>query len=247
MEDRTILLAHMEDLARRAAKTGAACSKFLTPAQVEIVRQAFSRRGDVAVHFDGGFEGAERQLAIFLEPQWGALDRASALCGLSLTCRRQDSLGHRDILGAVMALGVKREVIGDIETGQPCWLACTAEMAPYLAENLTQAGRVGFEARVHHPDALPPRTVNMARQQDTVASTRLDVLVAAAFNLSRSAAADSIRAGLVQLDHLECLDVARVVEEGGVLSLRGKGKVRLLEIGGQSRKGRLWITLGRYL
>ena len=247
MDDNDILLAHMDDLARKAAREGSACSRFLTPAQQAAISRAFTRRNDVTLRFAGGFAEAERRVAVLLEPSWGACADADVLCAIELAFRRQDSLGHRDILGALMALGIERATLGDIEAQNPAFLVCTPPVGRYICENLTQAGRVGIKVRQVELNALPARTVNLREVQDTVASLRLDALVAAAFNLSRADAAEHIRMGHVQLEHQECLEVARVVSEAETFSLRGEGKARLLEIGGQSRKGRLWVTIGRYV
>lgn len=63
-----VLLAHMEDLADKAVKTGYAASKFLTPADAESIAQRFSHRRDVTLTFDGGFDNAERTRAVFANP-----------------------------------------------------------------------------------------------------------------------------------------------------------------------------------
>ena len=247
MDDNDILLAHMDDLARKAAREGSACSRFLTPAQQAAISRAFTRRGDVTLRFAGGFAEAERRVAVLLEPSWGACADADVLCAIELAFRRQDSLGHRDILGALMALGIERATLGDIEAQNPAYLVCTPTVGRYILENLTQAGRVGLKAIAVPLEDLPARTVNMRKIQDTVASPRLDALVATAFNLSRADAAEHIRMGHVQLEYAECLEVARQVKVHEIFSLRGEGKAQLLEIGGQTRKGRLWVVIGRYV
>ena len=83
--------------------------------------------------------------------------------------------------------------------------------------------------------------------RDTVATPRLDALVACAFSTSRSKAADFISAGRVQLNHRECTKADKAVEEGDVLSCRGLGKAAVRELGGRSKKGRIMVVLERYL
>jgi len=77
-------------------------------------------------------------------------------------------------------------------------------------------------------------------------SPRLDAVCAGMFRLSRGEAARQIAAGAVHLNYAECLKPDAPVSEGDVLSLRGAGKGRLLEIGGSSRKGRLFLTTEIY-
>ena len=71
-------------------------------------------------------------------------------------------------------------------------------------------------------------------------------MLAAAYRLSRSEAADSIRAGLVKVNYLACDRVDLPLQEGALLSMRGRGRVRLLSVDGTTRKQRIGITLFRY-
>ena len=242
-----ILLSHLDDLARRTQKTGAAYSRFLTPAEAAAAAQTFQNRRDVTLLLDGGFEGAERQMAVFLQPDWGSFEREEAMTALRLTYRKQDALSHRDILGALMALGIKRELLGDIEAGNPGFLICTAQIAPYLLQNLDKAGRVGLKLTQIGFDELPARGIELEEWKDTVASLRLDAVAAAAFRLSRSEAVRAVETGLVQLNHEEVLSGVKAVRKGDLLSMRGKGRVHVVEAGGESRKGRIWVTFGKYV
>ena len=103
-QSRDLLLTKMEDLARKAAKTGFAHSKFLTPAETAEVSRAFAARRDILFSADGGFQGAERQCALFVQPDWGAYDREDVLAAVALEHRTQDTVRHQDVLGSVLGL-----------------------------------------------------------------------------------------------------------------------------------------------
>ena len=79
-----------------------------------------------------------------------------------------------------------------------------------------------------------------------ISSMRLDAVLAAAYKLSRSEAAEAIRSGLVKVDHLPCTQTDARVEEGALLSLRGKGRVRLVSMLGTTRKQRISVSFFRY-
>lgn len=247
METKDLLLGHMEDLAAKAVKTGMVASRFLTPAEAESVAAYFTRRHDVELSFDGGYEGAERVRAVFLNPDWGEYDRNTLLTALKIECRPQDKLGHRDILGALMALGIERDTIGDIvaET-PPAILVCLPELGGFIIENLVQAGRVGVSVSAISLSEIPPRSENLRIITDTVASLRLDSVLCTAFSLSRSKASDIISSGRVNLNHTLCLQPAKELREGALLSVRGLGRARLLEVGGVSKKGRIFIRVGLF-
>ena len=246
MDAKDLLLGHMEDLAGKAVKTGCAASKFLTPTEAQSVAEYFKHKR-AALSFDGGYESAERTRAVFLNPDWGECNRAEWFTALKIEHRPQDTLGHRDILGALMSLGIERDTIGDIIADEHFKaLVCLPEMGGYIKENLTKAGRVGVTISEISLGELPVKQEELSVKTDTVASLRLDAVLCAAFGLARTKAAELIEAGRVNLDHQPCLQPAKELSEGALLSVRGMGRAKLLEVGGVSRKGRTFIKIGLY-
>ena len=246
MEQKDYLIGHMEDLADKAAKTGCAASRFLTPAEAGRVAEHFkSKRAKLL--FDGGYDNAERVRAVFLNPEWGEYDRENQLAAYRIEYRPQDELGHRDVLGALMALGIERDMIGDIISEEnSATLICLPEMGAFIAENLDKAGRVGVKLAEINLEELPVKQEELKIKTDTVASLRLDAVLSAAFGLSRSKAAELIAAGRVSLDHLPCMQPSKALSEGALISVRGMGRAKLLEVGGVSRKGRTFVRIGMY-
>ena len=247
LNESELLIARMNDLASKAVKTGFAASKFLTPAESQSVFEHFSRRKDTALVADGGFEGAERTRTVFTNPDWGEYKRADLFTALKVSHRPQDMLGHRDILGALMALGIERDTIGDIVIDEEIAVfVCMPELGGYIMDNFTKAGRVGLEATVICLDELPDREEKLTIKTDTVASLRLDAVLSAAFGISRAKAAELIKAGRVSYNHQVCLRTDKEVDVDSILSARGLGRAKLTEIGGLSRKGRNFIKIGIY-
>ena len=245
MKQKDLLLSHMDDLATKAVKIGCTASRFLTPVEVHNVTAYFIRRHEIKLTFDGGYEGAERVRAIFLNPEWGCCDRTDMFTVLKIQASTNEKPGHRDILGAVMALGIKRDTIGDIIESLPA-LICLPELSGYIAESLIKAGRIRVSLSEIALSELPVGTENLSVKTRTVASPRLDAVIGAAFGLPRSKAAELVEGGRVNLNHELCLRPSKEVREGVVLSVRGFGRAKLLEIGGMSKKGRIFIKTGLY-
>ena len=247
VNDSNILMARMDDLATKATKTGVATSKFLTPADAASVIENFTGRRDVCVHTDGGFDGAERTRAIFINPDWGEYERADLFSALKISYRAQDTLGHRDLLGALMALGITREALGDIIVGEQfSVLICIPNMAEYITENLTKAGRVGLKVLPIDLDEIPAREEELTVKTGNVVSLRLDAVLSAAFGISRTKSTELIAAKQVSINHKICEKNDKDVDESSLLSVRGMGRAKLLEVGGTSRKGRIFIKIGIY-
>lgn len=245
MEENEQLLARLREGAQMTAHTGMTrYTCFLDPALAQQARM-MAREARVQIDFWGGYEGAERIVARFSDfeddGEW------PVVC---LRARRNtrfaSPITHRDVLGAAMGLGLKRERIGDILVSDTdVFLFTLEENAPYIEANLESAGRekLRFE-RAEGALALPEPKGREVR--DTVASLRLDAVIGAAFSLSRAQAQEAIRAGKVRLDHVEELRTDAQVNEGAMLSMRGAGRAKLTQVGSLTRKGRVGIVIFRY-
>lgn len=243
------MLRRICDLAERADRSGiATASRFLTPAEQAAVLPGGSSLPS-ALSFDGGYDGAERAAAIFVpfgaEPP-ARDDPAHPLAAIRILHARP--LTHRDLLGAVMSLGLERAQIGDIIVGEKeSTLLCLRPNLNFLMSNLSQAGRTNLEvSELALTDIVPPER-KTERRAVTVASPRLDAVLAAGFGLSRDEAQSAVRRGLVSLNHRVCEKPDRELHEGDLVSLRGGGRMTLAEFAGESRRGRLRIVLEKFI
>ena len=121
------------------------------------------------------------------------------------------------------------------------------EVLPILLSQWESAGRWRLKLREIPLASLSPGEAKVRLIRDTVATPRLDAVLAAGFSTSRSKAADLVSAGRVSVNHRECAKADRTVGEGDVLSCRGLGKCVVKEVLGQSKKGRFMLVLERYI
>ena len=202
----------------------------------------------------GGYEDAERRICIFLPEYMTEEDIMTGddcpLCILRVTLPKNGGgkLSHRDYLGSLLALGIDRSVAGDILVRPDgADIIVLKGMADYLQRNYSGAGRTVFAKSETLPlSELDPGVQETYEKRDTVASLRLDGLVASAFNLSRGKAQEAIKQGLVSLNSFPADKPDMAVEEGSRLVLRGMGKAVLSNIGGTTRKDRITITWTRF-
>ena len=245
--ERDELIRRAEDLARRCEqKSCLTKSGFLTPAQRHALEHAPSLRG-TRLCFKGGYEDAERTMAFFL-PEYmeeEELELSGHICCLRIRAAFGEP-GHRDYLGAILGMGVGREWVGDILVqGGTAWVLCQPSVARHL-ESIDKVGRCAVRAESVPLAELPAPERRVEERRFTVMSARLDAVCAGMFRLSRTECARQIAAGLASLNYEECLKSDAPVREGDVLSLRGAGKGRIAEIGGSSRKGRMFVTAEVY-
>ena len=235
----------LENAARFAAAKGLRkYTRFLDPAQAAFAER-MAREYRVRFSAFGGYADAERVVGCF-HPWDDEVDVFPVCCLSSAYSSRFASISHRDLLGAFMALGLTRACIGDmIIAKQQVFIFAVEETASFIAQSMTSAGKVSLDFQIL--DEIPPMPDPVGSEFTAVISSlRLDAVLAAAYHLSRSAAADQIRAGQVKLNHLPCDRVDTQLEEGALLSLRGKGRVRLQTVGGMTKKQRICVTFFRY-
>lgn len=224
-----------------------AVTGFLSPQEQAMARRLLHAMGvSDGYLFWGGYDGAERCQLHFL-PDWQT--EAEDTIHL-LRCRfyEEDAPTHRDFLGSLMGLGLTREKIGDIlVSSQSADVLVGSSVSDFLLGDWRAAGRVRLSVTRQALDCLhiPPQQTKEIR--DTVPSLRLDCVVAAGFSVSRTKAAQAIAAGRVQLNWTPCQKSDAAVSEGDVLGVRGLGKCRLESVGNVTKKGRIWVTLQRYL
>lgn len=225
-----------------------AATAFLSPQEQQAARRLLQTMGAGDHYlFWGGYDGAERCQLHFL-PDWTEEPDRESLSALRCTWYHSDQLNHRDFLGSLMGLGMTRESIGDILVGQESAdVLVSAGVADFLASSWDAAGRVKLHVQRLELEEIQVPEVKTKEIRDTVSSLRLDSVVAAGFSTSRGKAAEAIQAGRVQLNWVNCLKGDHAVAEGDTISLRGLGKCVLESVGNQTRKGRIFVTIKRYL
>ena len=157
-------------------------------------------------------------------------------------------LTHRDYLGSLMGLGIKREMTGDIivrDGGAD--IIIMKEIADFLLMNYEKAGRANLKLEIADITSLDTGTVNTEEKRDTVASLRLDNLVSSVFGLSRSKAQEAIKTGFVFVNSSQAQKPDMQLNEGDKLVLRGRGKAILREPQGQTLTDRIYIIFDRYI
>ena len=222
---------------------------FLSPREQEMSRYLF---GDLpGLYAFGGYPEAERKMLCYLPDYLDEkylMEEDSPLVCLRAEFYHGDSPSHRDFLGALMGAGIGRETVGDILVGkESCDFFVTEEIAPYIAQNFTSAGRAHVRIRrIPLAQVMVPEP-EVKEIKDTVASLRLDSIIASGFRIGRSLSAQYISAGKAAIDGLPCEKPDKILEEGAKISVRGMGKIKLSAINGRTKKDRISVIIHRYV
>ena len=244
------LLKRAQDLADRCERTYCVTNTaFLTPAEAFALQKARRAWSGCRMVLSGGIPGCERQVAFFL-PDYLAeedLDCSDVIKAVQIRSFF-GTPGHRDYLGAILGLGIDRSRIGDLLIkDDTAYVFCLSPVAPVLLADLDKVGRCGVKTQEVRLADVPVPERKVKALQFTVKSLRLDAVTGDLFGISRTAAAEMIRLGLVSLNYTVCEKTDAPIAEGDVISVRGKGKGRIAQLGGRSRKDRLFVDAELFL
>jgi len=158
-----------------------------------------------------------------------------------------ENLTHRDCLGALMHLGITRAKLGDIFIkDKVIYVFCTDSIAEFICKELFQIKhtQVHCEIIVPEEEALTP---SFQQISGTVASLRLDAFIALAFQTSRSSMTEYIDGGKTYINGKLSIKQGEQLEEGDVVSVRGKGRFLVDRIKNQTKKGRIAVEIKKYI
>ncbi len=242
-QENKLLIARISDGARLCEKRNCPVyTDFLSPAQQGLAEKTAKLYPFLDFQLWGGYENAERKMGVFIpkrvtEPEY-------PITVLALMTRGEYP-AHPEILGALTGLGVRREKIGDIlASSLPPKLICNTSVAPFLIENFTKAGRKTFRLQPCEIGHVPEAEHEI--KTFTVPSLRLDCVAAEGFGMARTKMTELIKKGGAFLNWIETDSPSAPVQEGDTVSLRGFGRLTVSEIGGHSRKDRIFVTVKRY-
>lgn len=197
----------------------------------------------------GGFEDAERKIACFGDENdfgYPPSPPIVIICIEPLSAKFSDELTHRDFLGSLMGLGIKRETLGDIIiTENKGYLFCLEAISQYIIDNLTKVRHTSVSCNICNTlpeNTLPPPTPKTI----IVASLRLDGIISAVYNMSRSKSSALIDSERVFINGKLSTNNSASLKDNDLISVRGYGRFKFKEISGDTRKGRIRILCDVY-
>ncbi len=242
--DIRLLPARIADLRLQCQKTSAPkFLGFLTPSESAVAAEILKNTSGHT--FFGGYPLAERTVLAFL-PDW-CEQPTFPIRAITFTYRKCDSLSHRDFLGALMALGINRETIGDIlvEQGRAVVFVLD-DIEAFVLSQVTKVGSVGVTLQKGYVEPLPTSD-SLLTLSNTVSSLRIDCVVSALCGLSRSNAASAICNGTVSVNSIETTKTTSTVKSGDVITVRQRGKFKITSCDEHSKKGKIILKYSKYI
>jgi len=205
-----------------------------------------------ALHFNisyrlyGGYDGAERCISAFGYDLEDAEFPISIIKAEPASPKFADKLSHRDFLGSLMGLGIKREVLGDIVIADNIgYIFCLSTIAEYIVRELSKVCHTIVRCSIVYK--LPDSAVKKPETEQLVtASERLDVITSAVYNLSRSAVKELFVARKIYVNSRLFENFSYIPKTNDIVSVRGKGRFVYNGVLGKTKKSRNIISVGVY-
>ncbi|TVY00598.1 RNA-binding protein [Cohnella terricola] len=223
---------------------------FLDPRQAHILFTLANRAPDAQVLLVGGSEQAERKRAL-IAPDYRSLeqeDAGIAVLDISSDDRRISELDHGDYLGALLGLGIKRDKIGDLHVSdEGCHALIAEEIGDFLVGHMKQAHRVDVSVSIRPLSELRESKIALEEQTISVASMRLDGIASDVFRMSRTKILAPIKAGRCRVSWKPVEDPSHPLKAGDVVSMKGFGRFKVIDVEGVSKSGRIRVRIGKFV
>lgn len=240
------LIAKVEEQANRCFERSITqFTDFLDMRQLDVAKGALKQFGLSQLKSYGGFENAERTVLCISQNDDISFDDFPVCC-IKVEYNSHKKLTHRDFLGAILSLGIKREKIGDISVSDNCaYIAAAKIISVALMNELSTVGSCAVSCELC--DSFPSSVkADLSSIRASVSSLRLDSVVSAAIKQSRQNTQNIIRRCGVKLNCREIFAPDAKVFENDIFSIKGYGKFVLSEVLGQSKKGKTIIIINKY-
>ncbi len=194
--------------------------------------------------FWGGYEEAKRKMFCSLYVDFNISD--VPITALEFTYKNVYKLSHRDFMGTILSLGLDRNTLGDILVDEGRTVVFVKnEVKDYITSQITKVGGVGVKIKEADLSNIP-QSDNIAEKTLTVSSLRLDVLVSAFTGLSRDKSQKLISQGIVSVNYSVCDSTSVKIKENDTIVVRKYGKFIIKNIIGETKKGRLKLSVNYF-
>lgn len=213
---------------------------FLGLLEMDVFHRIKSELSYVNVTMFGGNPECERQIIRF-----GDLETPFPISCIHITPslkKFSDELNHRDFLGAIINLGIKRETLGDIIIlDNEAYVFCLDNIADFICDNLTRVKHTSVKCNI--AASIPEKFYNRTENKElNVASLRLDAIIGEIYKLSRSQSQNIIRERRVFVNGRLTENNSYEVKADDKVTVRGMGKFIMGDSVRTTKKGRLFVN-----
>ncbi|MCC3864545.1 RNA-binding protein [Terrisporobacter petrolearius] len=218
-------------------------SDFLNPFEVESAKAILNVNDDLKYTVDGGYDESERKIVFIYPFYMDYEDINETLRFIQIEGNfKFKSISHKDYLGSLLSLGIKREKIGDIIIHENfCQVIVTFDICDFILMNLEKVARNNVKLKEISRKEVVYNPPNYKEINFTVSSSRIDCIISGLYNISRQESAKLISNEKVQVNYEKITSCSKEIKSESLISVRGKGRSQINNIGGLTKKGKIKV------
>lgn len=216
---------------------------FLNPYEVKNAIDILNSNSDIKYTVDGGYNDSERS-AIFIYPYYMEYEEIeSNLRFIKIEGNfKFKSISHKDYLGAIMNLGIKREKVGDIIIHDNfCQVIVSDDICDFITMSLNKVCKNNVSITEISKNEIIYNPPNYKDVSFTISSGRLDCIISGIYNISRQESIKYINGEKVFVNYEKITSPSKEIKSESLISVRGRGRCKVIQIGDITKKGRIKV------
>ncbi len=243
------LISRLDDYIDAVVYKKQACAtRFLNPYEQSLAVNKLKNIQGLKYEILGGYDLSERNIIIIYRDEV-KIDTEKFLSLVKIAFTKFDTkyINHRMILGSVLSLGITRDSVGDIVTDVDnhfAYVIATKKMAEYINNHLSKVAHANISTL--YIDDFSSVKLNLKKPcyvSGTVASLRIDSILALALKASRNKTAEIIKNQMVYVNWQLVSKPTQIVKEGQIITVRKRGRILITDILGSTKKDRIRVKL----
>jgi len=225
-----------------------AFTEFLDPCKVSSIVSLLGKSYDFSIRVFGGMEACERCKIGFFPEFMPEEDYVFPISIIKVEYNAKfGGITHRSVLGSLIGLGIVRGKIGDILFREnAAFVFIDTNIADFVVMSFKKAGNTNVKARIVSLDEIGSSDVSGHLRNITLSSLRLDTVLSGAFNLSRGKASKLIKSEKAFVNWSVCESVSKPISENDMITLRGFGRVKIIQIIGKTKKDKFLVSINKF-
>lgn len=216
---------------------------FFNPYEVKNAISILNSDSDIKYTVEGGYDNAER-CSIFIYPYYMEYEEIEEnLRFIQVEGNfKFKNVSHKDYLGSLMNLGIKREKIGDIIIHDDfCQIIVSNNICDFIIMNLSKVSKNNVKVFEISKTDIVESIQHYKDISFTVSSDRLDCIISGIYNISRQESMKYINSEKVYVNYEKIITPSKEIKNESLISVRGKGRAKIVQVGAATKKGKIKI------
>lgn len=216
---------------------------FLYPEEYKLYEEDIYNLGLKYNEYGGTLASERNILGIYDEY---AIEEEPPIEAIKINCKA-DGLTHRDFLGSILSLGIKRSKIGDIYVSKGItYVIIKREITDFVLYNLEKVKNSRVTVEKIALDMVEIPSLSLKEKEIIIPSYRLDAIISKCFNISREKSKKLVNSEMVNINHRPNKNPSYELVEGDVISIKKYGKFILNKKIGSTKKNNYRLLIDIY-